>query len=100
MLTAVASTSAARDRNVGLGLGLVVERDGTLRPHQPARLERSAESVLHESDRRVVGAVLGLAHDELAAQELEGLVRAEDADVDHALVLRGSSAACGPETSS
>src|SRR5256712_4231887 len=88
MLTAVAPTSAARDRDVGLWLGLVVELDGPLGPHQPARLERSAESVLYEPDRRVVGAVLGLAHDELAPQELEGLVRAEDADVDQALVLR------------
>src|SRR5213593_2577517 len=92
MLTAVAPTSAARDRDVGLWLGLVVELDGTLRPHQPARLERSAESVLHEPDRRVVGAVLGLALDELAAQQFEGLVRAEDADVDQALVLHAGPA--------
>src|SRR5437867_8921833 len=92
MLAAVAPTHAMGDRDVGLGLGLVVERDGTLRPHQPARLERSAESVLYEPDRRVVGAVLGLAHDELAPQELEGLVRAEDADVDQALVLRAGPA--------
>src|SRR5213593_555300 len=92
MLTAVAPTSAARDRDVGLWLGLVVELDGSLGPHQPARLERSAESVLYEPDRRVVGAVLGLALDELAAQQFEGLVRAEDADVDQALVLHAGPA--------
>src|SRR5882724_3088317 len=92
MLTAVAPTRAARDRDVGLGLGLVVERDGTLRPHQPARLEGSAESVLDETDRRVVRALLGLAHDELAPQELEGLARVEDADVDQAVVLRAGPA--------
>src|SRR5713101_7986165 len=44
MLTAVAPTSAARDRDVGLWLGLVVELDGALGPHQPARLQRSVRA--------------------------------------------------------
>src|SRR5712671_3688093 len=84
---AVAPTSPARDRDVALGFRFFVELDGTLRSHQPVLLERGAESVLRESDRRAVGAVLGLAHNEFAPQELEGLGRAENADVDQAVVL-------------
>src|SRR2546427_765050 len=42
----------------------------------------------HEADRGVVSAAQGLAHDELAADELERLVREEDADIDQSVVLR------------
>src|SRR5882724_1630458 len=79
---------ARHDRDIGLGLRLGVELDGTLRPYEPARLQRRPESVFHEADRGVVSAAQGLAHDELAADELERLVREEDADIDQSVVLR------------
>src|SRR5207249_9687404 len=89
----VAPSVSPHDRNVRLGLRLVVELDGALRPYEPARPQRRPECVFHQADRGVVSAPLGLAHDELASEQLERLAREENADVDQAVVLGAGPAA-------
>src|SRR5207245_3336676 len=89
----VAPSVSPHDRNVRLGLRLVVDLDGALRPYEPARPQRRPECVFHQADRGVVSAPLGLAHDELASEQLERLAREENADVDQAVVLGAGPAA-------
>jgi hypothetical protein len=92
MAMTVRAPIATRHGNVRLGLRFVIELDRTLRPHQPTGWESSPERVVDQAEGGSVGAVLGLAHDQLAAQELDGLARAEDADLDQTFVFRARPA--------
>lgn len=94
MLATVVSPAPAGHGNVGLRLRLVIEGDRSLGPDQPLRAEGGAEGALDQPDRRVVGGPLGLAHDQVADDELDRLAGAEDADRDQALVLCSRPAAC------
>ena len=88
MFPTVVTTRARHHRDVGLGLRFVVERDRPLRAHQPPRTERRSQCVFRQSDGSVMGTPLRFADDQLAAKKLDRLVLVEDADVDHAVVLR------------
>src|SRR5216117_1647621 len=88
MLAAVVSPASASDRDIRLGLRHIVQRDRPLRSYEPGRSEGSAEGVLDEADRRIVRAALGLAHDQLAPEELDRLAGTEDIDLDQPSVLR------------
>src|SRR5256886_15466502 len=82
MLAAVVSPASASDRDIRLGLPHIVQRDRPPRSYQPGRSAGSAEGVLDEADRRIVRAVLGLAHVTLAAEELDRITGTEDTDLD------------------
>src|SRR5207244_6517433 len=84
---------ARHDGDVGLGLRFVVQRDGSLRAHEPARTERRTQRVLDQTDGRVVRLALRLADDQLAAQQLDRLARLEHADLDQPIVLGARPAA-------
>src|SRR5437867_3550521 len=75
------------DRDVGLGLRGVVERDRRLRAHVPALAERAREHALDEPDRGVVGRALRLRHQQEAVDQLDTITGLEHALVDEALVL-------------
>jgi len=58
---------AWHDRDVGLRLGILIERDGALSPDRPAGVEGLAQCVLGEADGRGVRTALRLADDQGAA---------------------------------
>ncbi len=84
----VVAPRAVYQGDIRLRLGFLVERERPMRPDEPAGAERRAQGFLDKPDGRVVRAAQWLADDELAAQELERLVRPKYADFDQAIVFR------------
>ena len=94
-MTAIELRHAADDGDVGLGLGIIIERDRNLWPHVIPATERPIE---RDPDAKAGGrmtAALGLAEDEAPAKELDGVVLAEDASLDQRLVLEAGQARRG-----
>src|SRR2546428_5581271 len=83
----VVAKASGHHGDVRFRLRVVIERQRSLDPDVPAGPERRAERFLHGSNGREVVAALGLGDDEVAAHELDGLVRRQDAGVDQTLVL-------------
>ena len=83
----IVAGGAADDRDVGLGLRGVVERDRRLRADVPALAERAREHTLDQPDRGVVGRALRLRHQQEPVDQLETIAGLEHAPVDEALVL-------------
>src|SRR5262245_43811722 len=73
--------------DIGLGLRFVVEGDGILQPDQPAVPEGHPEGPRREGDGRRVRRALRLGDDELAAEQLDGLVLLKEADLDQLIVF-------------
>src|SRR3989441_773151 len=90
---AVVFRAPGDDRDVRLGLGVVVEPDGSLRARVPPGPERRFQRPRGLHDRRVVRDALWLGDHELATDELDGLARLEHAPVDEPLVLGPAEAA-------
>src|SRR5215470_4865678 len=78
---------ARHDGQVGVGLGLVVERDGTLAADVPAGSERRTQRILGETDRRHMGAVLRLARQQVAGDELDVILGTKGTEANEPLVL-------------
>ena|SRR5258705_5505368 len=83
----VVTSAAGHDGDVGLWLGVVVERDGPLRANGPVRPEDLSQHVLDEPDGREVRAALWLTDEEGCADQLQALAGPEGAQVDESLVL-------------
>jgi hypothetical protein len=86
MVTVVARVPGD-DGHVRLGLGCVVERDGSLDLHGPARTEREAERLSRKLDRDDVRAVPGLLEQHVPGKQLDALVGADDLGVGEPVVL-------------
>jgi hypothetical protein len=69
----VVARMAGHHREIGLGLGLVVERDRRLHTHEPAWWQHRAKRVVDPLDRGGVIRSLWLGDDQLAAEELDGI---------------------------
>src|SRR2546427_8526423 len=93
MRAAVVLRAPRDDCDVGLGFGVVVEPDGSLRARVPPGPERRFQRPRGPHDRRVVRDALWLGDHELATDELDGLARLEHAQVDEPLVLGPAEAA-------
>jgi len=82
----VISRLASDHGHIGLGLGLVIKRHGKLRLYRPARAEGALEGSDHQQDRRGVRPVLRLLHQQLAAEQLDAVFRAQDLGPDEPVV--------------
>ena len=82
----VVSRLARHDDGVRLGLRLVIESDRLLFAHVVGRAERLLERGAHEDDDGCVAPALWLAGNEQAVEQLDPVLRAEDADVDETVV--------------
>src|SRR5262249_53782699 len=78
---------APDNREIGLGLGIRVERQRQLNSDAPAGSERPLERGLRELDRHSMAAPLRLADDELPAEQLQAFVRREGSRSDQPIVL-------------
>jgi hypothetical protein len=87
MDAAVISPAPGHDRDVGLRLGILVERDGTVCPDRPAGAKGLAQRVLGEADGGGMGTALRFADDHGATDQLEALARSEGTQIDQPLVL-------------
>src|SRR6266545_1674431 len=94
MLVAVLTRRALRHRNVRLRFRLIIQRDWGLGANQPSRSERAPQRFLCQIDGGVVRAALRLGDDEVAAEELDGIAWAEDADLDQPVILRPRPLTC------
>jgi enoyl-CoA hydratase/carnithine racemase len=74
-------------RDVRLGPGLIVEVDGQLAADSPAGAEGFSKRGVDQLDAERVGFSLRLGDDQLAADQLEALLRSENALLDEPLVL-------------
>src|SRR5215510_15333836 len=83
---------AGYDRHIGLGLGLLVERQRTFLTDVPARPEGGDERSRRLADRRVVPGALPLRAHELATDELQSLARRNHARIDELLELSSCEA--------
>src|SRR5262245_20221222 len=88
MLASIVVYRSGDDRNVGLGLRLVVEPDGPFGSYLPPRPERRFERLRSLADRRIVRSSLRLGDDQHAADQLDVLTRLEHAELDEPVVLR------------
>lgn len=73
MRATVVTPAARHDREVGLRLGVLVERDGAPRPNRPAGAEDLAQRILDEPDGREVRTALRLADEQGPADQLQAL---------------------------
>ena len=87
MVREIVARVAANDGEIWLGLRVGLDRDRVLLADQPARSEREPEGVGHERDGRRVRSVLRLGDDQLAADQLDGLVLPDDSEISEASVL-------------
>src|ERR1043166_6515473 len=93
MCVAIRPRISRHDRDIGLGLGVIVKRDRELGIDLP----RFAESILkrgyHPTDASVVATALWLANHEQAVEQFDVLVPLEHAAFDQPLVLEPGPAA-------
>src|SRR6267142_4648546 len=87
MDAAMISSAPGHDRDVGLRLGILVERDGTVRPDRPAGTKGQAQRVPGETDGCGMGTALRFANDHRAADQLEALARSQGTQINQPLVL-------------
>jgi hypothetical protein len=80
--------TVAQDRQVGLGLGVVGEGDGALHPHGGAIAQACDQELGEVAHERLVATADGRHLDDLALDQLDAIVFAEDAHLDHPVVLR------------
>jgi len=79
--------------DVGLRLGIVVERERHLAPNRPAVAESPLEGSLDKKNRGGVRAVLRLANDEQAIEQLQPLA-CEHPELDEPVVFDPSPPPC------
>jgi hypothetical protein len=84
---AIVGETTSNDRDVGLGLGGVVQRDRSLEPGVEPGTERAFQREPGAMNGGDVTTPLGLPHHQEAVEELHTVVRAEDADLDEPIVL-------------
>jgi hypothetical protein len=87
MRVAVITRTSGRRHDIGLGPGLIVERDSILHAYDPASSQRRPQRISGQAHSRRVAAARGLSHDHLATQQLDGLVLMRNADVDQPVVF-------------
>jgi hypothetical protein len=86
MFIAIVSTRSADDGQIRLGFRVVTEGHGLLVAHDPSRGDEGAQQVVDGVNRRGVITALRLRDDQLAADELHGLVD-ERAELHQSIVL-------------
>jgi len=82
----VVSRLARHDDGVRLGLRLFIESDRLVFAHVVGRAERLLERGAHEDHDGCVAPAPWLAGNEQAVEQLDPVLRAEDADVDETVV--------------
>jgi hypothetical protein len=87
VLEQIVSRAAGHHHDVRLRLGFVVERNRILHPDEPPRAEGRALRFRGQGDGGGVRAPLRLGNDELATEQLDGLVLLEEPDRDQLVVL-------------
>ncbi len=87
MLPEIVTRGAADDRDVGFGLGLVVQRDRKLNPHRPAGSEGGPQHVGGQLRGYSVRRTLRLSYDQATGVKLDGRVLVEHAELDQKVVL-------------
>jgi len=92
---AVGVRFAGHHGDVGLGLGVVIERDRKLRVDLPNVAKDAAQRGQYTADRGRVAAALRFSDHEQAVQQLQALAGLEHSQLDQTLVLSASPAS-GP----
>jgi hypothetical protein len=87
-----AQAKISENGDIRLGLGVLAEDDGVLHPHDGATGQTRGQELVEVAGERHVAAADGRHLDDLAPDQLDPVVFAEDARLGHPIVLRPAEA--------